>query len=183
MTLEVAGSKPVVRADGGLPLPWERSPVTNHGAGFGFRLDSSAANRAGSSAESTVEGERSLATEVAGSTPAPRTMENSKETKLYILVRADLSPGLQIAQSCHALRAFAAAHPDADRTWFANSNNIVALSVPDEATLARTLAESEATGALVARFTEPDLDDELTAGAVLGAARRLLQRLPLALAA
>lgn len=45
--------------------------------------------------------------EVAGSNPAQGAME-----KLYIIVRADLPAGAQVAQSCHAMRLFVHEHPD-----------------------------------------------------------------------
>lgn len=52
--------------------------------------------------------------------------------KLYVVVRADLSPGLQIAQACHACRAFQAEYRDLEESWYTTSNTIAVLSVPSE---------------------------------------------------
>ncbi len=66
--------------------------------------------------------------------------------KLYIIVRADLPAGLQISQSVHAARQFAACHPETERRWFTESNNVVILSVPDEAALDALRARAETEG-------------------------------------
>ena len=57
------------------------------------------------------------------------------EQKLYIITRSDLSPGLQIAQSCHALREFIEIHPEIDKAWYKDSNYLVILSVNNEFSL------------------------------------------------
>jgi peptidyl-tRNA hydrolase len=103
--------------------------------------------------------------------------------KLYVIVRNDLCPGLQIAQACHALRAFVDDQPEAERSWHDASNNLVVLQVPDEAALAALGATLGANGIPVAHFHEPDLNGALTALAAGPEARRYVCRLPLALAA
>jgi len=100
--------------------------------------------------------------------------------KLYIVVRADLSQGLKLAQACHALRAFGARHPEIDREWFERSNNIAVLVVPDEQKLRELLELTESRGLAVAPFLEPDLGDQMTALALEPSAKRFLRRLPLA---
>jgi hypothetical protein len=80
--------------------------------------------------------------------------------KLYIVVAAALSVGLKAAQACHAMRAFTAAYPHLDAYWFHEHNNIVVLEHHDVPSLADAL---EGAGLRLARFHEPDLDDELTA--------------------
>lgn len=111
--------------------------------------------------------------------PVPPT--KGKSMKLYIVVRKDIPPGLMLAQSCHALRAFVAEHPEIDRKWFAESNNIVVLETPTEAALL-ALADSLRSGGIATSvFTEPDLDDEVTAAAFGPSASALLANLPLAL--
>lgn len=105
--------------------------------------------------------------------------------RLYVIVRADLPAGLQMAQACHALRAFVEAHPDVDAQWHRDGGgNLVVLHARDEAHAAEL--EQRATGASLAcaRFVEPDLGGQLTAIAMCGQrARRLLASLPLAFAA
>ncbi len=101
--------------------------------------------------------------------------------KLYIIVRSDLNPGMQLAQSCHALRAFIDDHPEEERSWHHDSNNLVVLQVPSEEALEDLCASIYYEDIPVSCFREPDLDDELTAIAAGPAAKRLLRELPLAL--
>ncbi len=102
--------------------------------------------------------------------------------RLYVVTRADLHPGAQLAQSCHAVSAFAALHPEAHAEWHLSAQNLVVLQVPDEAALLAlleraTLGEAERS----ASFREPDFGDQLTAVALSGDAARMLSSLPLAL--
>lgn len=92
--------------------------------------------------------------------------------RLYVVVRADLERGLQLAQACHAVRELSLEHPED-----AEGENLVVLEVPDEAGLERLAASVP--GPLKA-FREPDLGGALTALAVTGEARRMLSSLPLA---
>ena len=93
--------------------------------------------------------------------------------RLYVVVRADLPPGLQCAQACHAARAFRDP-PDADE-------NLIVLSAPNEEAL-RSLLLQAGPSAAVAAFHEPDLDGQLTAIALNGIdVPLLLAALPLAL--
>jgi len=77
--------------------------------------------------------------------------------KLYVVVRGDLNPGLRAAQACHALRQFAADHPEADLEWFENSNTIVLLEVPDIEALADLAFALDRRDIKHAQFIEPDL--------------------------
>ena len=99
--------------------------------------------------------------------------------KLFVIVRADLPAGLQVAQACHALRQFVAEHPETDRAWFEGSNNLVVLQVPSEGALL-ALAE-RAHGVPASVFREPDLGDQATAIAIGPAGSALVAQLPLAL--
>lgn len=96
--------------------------------------------------------------------------------RLYVVVRADLPPGLQMAQACHATRAFGLQNPGADV-----GDNLVVLQVPGEAEL-RGLFQATLDYDM-ACFSEPDLGGQLTAIAVEGSAGPLLSTLPLALRA
>jgi peptidyl-tRNA hydrolase len=103
--------------------------------------------------------------------------------KLYIVVRSDISAGLQVAQSCHAVCSFAAEYPESWKQWHEGPNNIVCLSVPTVGAL-MTL-EDKAIAAEVENelFFEPDLDGEPTALALGAGAEKLVSNLPLALKA
>lgn len=96
--------------------------------------------------------------------------------RLYIAVRSDIPPGLQIAQACHAARAFTLEHPSADV-----GENLVVLASESEAEL-RELAE-RLSPLPTTRFFEPDLQGELTAIAFPGEGARAVSSLPLALRA
>lgn len=89
-----------------------------------------------------------------------------RNEKLRIIVRQDMEPGYQIAQSVHAARQFAEEHPEKERSWFRGSNTIVILGVRNQDEIlgvikkARTLAVSHSV------FREPDLNNEITAVAI-----------------
>lgn len=99
------------------------------------------------------------------------------------MTRADLEPGYQIAQSCHALRQFVADHPDIDAEWFARSNYVACLSVRDEKDLLSLVDRANAKGIPLATFREPDLGGQLTAIALAPgeASKRLCSSCKLAL--
>lgn len=89
---------------------------------------------------------------------------------MYVLVRSDLIPGLQMAQACHAASYLSANNP---LKLYQHPTTIV-LGVPDEKTL---LKYSNYEGFL---FREPDLDYEATAFA-MWSEESLFQELSLAL--
>lgn len=83
--------------------------------------------------------------------------------KLYIVVRQDLAPGYQIAQSLHAFREYIEHHPECERNWYKNSNTIAILGCEDEEDLISLMGLAEGRGIKLAPFYEPDLEDALTA--------------------
>jgi hypothetical protein len=104
------------------------------------------------------------------------------ESKLYVVVRSDLSPGQQAVQACHAALALA-------ESGVAVPDTLVLLAVPDEPALLQ-LADRIALGCALPCgyrlqlevFCEPDLGGQATALATdEEAARPLLRDLPLAL--
>jgi hypothetical protein len=103
--------------------------------------------------------------------------------KLFVIVRSDLQPGAQIAQTAHALAEFALAHPAEFGAWAAEQRNIVCLAIPNEAALADLLSLAQSKHVRSARFREPDFGDELTAIALGEGAEKLVSCLPLALKA
>jgi hypothetical protein len=86
--------------------------------------------------------------------------------KLYVLVRADLPPGAQIAQASHAFIEFGFRHPEIYRSWWIESNHVCILSVPDEATLLGYSLKCYKKGLNSHQFHEPDLDFSCTAVAI-----------------
>lgn len=104
--------------------------------------------------------------------------------RLYVVTRADLSPGQQATQAAHALADFAAARRPLFERWHAGTNTLVMLTVPDERALedlCTAIAEIEAGAHWTTR--EPDLDDALTGVAVVetAATKKLTRGLPLLL--
>lgn len=98
--------------------------------------------------------------------------------KLFTIARSDLRGGAQIAQSCHALAAFAAVHADLFATWaLPEQRNIVCL---ESGEIDALLARLQAAGIRCAAFHETDLGGALTAIACEEAGARLLSSLPLA---
>lgn len=101
--------------------------------------------------------------------------------KLFTIVRADIPAGTQIAQTGHAVAAFAATHPEAFRGWAEpEQRNIVCLAAPGLAALEALLALLQGREARVAVFRETDLGGELTAIACGEEGAKLLSSLPLA---
>lgn len=101
--------------------------------------------------------------------------------KLYVITRSDLLPGARAAQSVHAALAFAHEHPDVEAPWHEASNNLVLLEVPDEAALLALGEAAKRRGVACSLFTEPDLNDALTAIALGPEGRPLVSCLPLTL--
>ena len=87
--------------------------------------------------------------------------------KFYIAVRADLPPGLQLAQSVHAMAEFWDDHPSFARSWRRRSNFLVVVSVPNEEALLALATEATLGKSLCTTLVcEPDLGDEHTALAI-----------------
>ena len=95
--------------------------------------------------------------------------------RLYIVVRSDISPGLQLAQACHAAREFTRLLPGEDV-----GDNLVVLGAASLAELVELVDRADGVCAVVP-FYEPDLGGEMTAAAFGLGARRILSSSPLAL--
>lgn len=83
----------------------------------------------------------------------------SEAKRLYVIVRADIPVGYQMAQACHAAAAIGAEQPQALATY----PTIVILNAYDEDHLRDHFV---AAGQTAVPFHEPDLNDEMTAFAV-----------------
>ena len=78
--------------------------------------------------------------------------------KLYIVTRANLPAGLQIAQCCHALQSFNDQHPELATRW---EGNIVILAAKDLSELSTLTCELSRSRHRMACFHEPDIGGEL----------------------
>lgn len=103
--------------------------------------------------------------------------------RLYVVVRSDLEPGAQLAQSCHALSSFAHQYPALHATWQEGEQNLVVLSIAGETALGELLRSATAAGVRCSPFHEPDFGNELTAVAFDGGVAKLVSSLGLALRA
>lgn len=103
--------------------------------------------------------------------------------KLYIITRQDLTPGLQAAQVAHAAFQFAYEHRPIAQSWQQESNFLIILSVPDEKALRKMGEIAENENLPVTWFTEPDMEDQLTAIAIAPSPKtvEITSTLPLAL--
>ncbi len=95
--------------------------------------------------------------------------EQGEFSKLYILVRDDLKPGLAAAQACHASVDFVLEHTHSHEcvTWWLERKTIVILSVSRKALEAWLSNFDENLEAYYSSWREPDMENELTAIAVL----------------
>lgn len=102
---------------------------------------------------------------------------------MYIVVRSDLPPGLQIAQSIHAFREFCELYPQIESEWYTKSNYIVVLSANNIEHLTSLIDQCKDLDVKVAIFQEPDIDNQITAIAIEpgDTSKKIVRRLPLAL--
>ena len=112
-------------------------------------------------------------------------MKNSQinNPKFVIVTRQDLKPGAQVAQAAHAAIQFQHEHPEISKDWHTNSNYIIILAAKDEQDLLRILEKTRNAGLQSSVFTEPDLDDQVTAIAIEPSVltQKICSNLPLAL--
>lgn len=102
---------------------------------------------------------------------------------MYVITRRDLIPGQQMLQAAHAAIEFQHEHPQISQNWNTNSKYLVFLSVENEEALYQYLEKIKFYDLKHTIFTEPDIDNQLTAIAIEPSERtqKLVSRLPLAL--
>ncbi len=84
----------------------------------------------------------------------------SKSRYQYLVTRADLSPGLQVAQVAHAAFDFAIRYPGIASEWSRESNYIVILQVNDEDALMDLADLAERHKQKYVLFYDPDVPVE-----------------------
>jgi len=86
-------------------------------------------------------------------------------------------------QSAHAAIEFQHEHPEIAKEWNTVSKYLVFLSVENEASLHQFLQKIQKTSLKYSTFTEPDIDNQLTAIALepCDLSRRITSNFPLAL--
>lgn len=83
--------------------------------------------------------------------------------KLYIVVRQDLKPGSQIAQSIHAFREFIQSYPENEKKWYKLSNTVVILGCESESELISLIRQANKMNIKYSEFREPDMNEQITA--------------------
>lgn len=79
-------------------------------------------------------------------------------SKMYVLVRQDITPGYQIAQSIHAKDQFNHEYPEVENEWYFGSNTIVVLGVENEEALKDFARRAANQNLKYSMFYEPDID-------------------------
>lgn len=79
------------------------------------------------------------------------------------MTRRDLHPGAQASQLTHAAQQFEKEHADVQNEWYFKSNHLVLLSCENEEFLKQLVLKANIKGIKCSAFTEPDLDNQLTA--------------------
>lgn len=104
------------------------------------------------------------------------------DKRLYVVVRNDLLPGLQISQSIHAKDDFTHEHPEEEKRWRDTSNTIIILSGTSDQ-LYSVISKALTHDVKYSRFKEPDLDYQVTAVALEPGEKtvEIVRGLPLAL--
>ena len=110
-------------------------------------------------------------------------MFQGSEGRLYVVVRNDLSAGLQAAQAVHAVGEFRDIHTNIYDEWFSKSNFIAILQVKDYHALKELMKTLNNKNIRFTSFREPDLGNEITSLCIEPGieSRKVLSSLPLAL--
>ena len=83
-------------------------------------------------------------------------------SKVYIVVRTDISLGDQVTQAVHGAQQFQDKHPRIYAEWKKTSNTVAILGAPNEAHLNQLQSMAESYSIPHAIFREPDIGDSLT---------------------
>lgn len=94
-----------------------------------------------------------------------------------------MTPGVILAQSCHAAFTFSKEHPDISNEWQEISNYIGILVARSEEEFSQILEKATSQNIKFSAFKEPDLDNQITAFALEPGvhSKKICSQLPLAL--
>lgn len=108
--------------------------------------------------------------------------EAQVEQKLYIVTHNELSLQYQLPQCLHAAIQFANDFPEEQSKWFKLSNAVVILAAKSEADLIKFTERLDNNGFKYCKFYEPDINNALTAIAIVPGSnvRKVCSSLPLA---
>ncbi len=84
-------------------------------------------------------------------------------SKLVVVTRQDLSPGLQAVQSAHSAIDFLFKHPELAKEWHTVSNYLIFVSAKDEKELEFLSEKCKLKKVIHTVFRESDLENQITA--------------------
>ena len=96
--------------------------------------------------------------------------------KLYILLRQDLNPGVQVSQACHITAEWCKRWQEGNKDW--NNETIVVVSVLNLIHLNYWKEKLELKCLEYSIFCEPDLNNEMT-GLACYTDKKIFDKLPL----
>lgn len=79
--------------------------------------------------------------------------------RLVTIIREDLSPGYQIAQTVHAVAEYTMMNPELIKEWYTRSNYVLSLSVKDVEELVEFGRQLHLLGVKFNIFYEPDVNE------------------------
>jgi len=93
-------------------------------------------------------------------------MEQKQQiSKMYVVVRQDITPGYQLPQSIHAKDKFTHEFPEIEKAWYQSSNTLAVLGVDNEDELLKLVGLVQKEKLKFSLFFEPDIN-EYTAVAI-----------------
>lgn len=92
-------------------------------------------------------------------------MKNTQinNSKLRVISRNDISLPYQAVQASHACVQFQYEHVEIANNWYNNSNYLIFLSTEDENSLKELIEKANSKNIKISIFTEPDINNEITA--------------------
>jgi peptidyl-tRNA hydrolase len=82
------------------------------------------------------------------------------------VVRKDLSPGLQLSQSCHAAMHFMLDHFEITKNWINASDHICILDIENEEKLLNLIDKIKENNVPYSIFRDSDINNEITSVAL-----------------
>lgn len=79
------------------------------------------------------------------------------------MVRADIIPGLQMAQATHSAIQFVFENMEIAKIWHETSDYIVMLNIDNEESLKKLMLEASNKNIKFSSYREPDIDNQYTA--------------------
>lgn len=79
--------------------------------------------------------------------------------RLVTIIREDLSPGYQIAQTVHVVAEYTMMNPELIKEWYTRNNYVLSLSVKNKEELTEFATQLHKLGVKFNIFYEPDINE------------------------